>query len=851
VVTVLKKILSFFKKKPEKETIQKSFKEIYMHFQDLLSKNTKALSLMADLEEKLSGQYLFDYQYIDKIYKDLQQTVGDIVWHLNEMSGQKYSSLYKVFQKISQEIEDVIYPKIKIPVTPYVLPLKEVKKDAAPAVGHKMANLGEIKNSLGLNVPDAFVITAYAYLQFIAHNRLEKLIKERLAALPAKTNYELLKETGEYLQKKVLEASLPKEMEETIHKACEDLFANYQVSLAMRSSALAEDASFSFAGQYKSFLNILYPDIVLRYKEIVASQFTSEAIFYWKNKGLNLIQMAMSVGCIKIVDAKVSGVMFSANPEGEKDEILINAVWGLGPYAVNGPVTPDTYIVKKDTLTIKEKKVVPKDVMLTISPQGGTKEVSVPEEWRNKPCLNETQIISLAKQALLLERHFESNQDIEWAIDKEDTIYLLQTRPLHYIRKTKPTWKKIVSINDVLISQGTVASSGIGAGKVYFVNDHGLEEFPEGAVLLAKHSSPRYATVMPKAAAVITDFGSATGHMAILAREYNVPALVDTKIATKVLKPGMEITVDAYNAKVYRGIIEKIIREAEQADIFIQETPFFKRLKQMAQKIVPLLIDPKKGNFHSKFCKTYHDITRFTHEMAMKEMFSLMDTVQMEKAQIVRVKTKAPLNLYVMDLGEGLKEKGKEVYTEEDIQSIPLRALLKGMEHPDISWVRPVPKGLKQGISGFLSVMYESTLTKPEDFWDKTYAIISKEYSNFSCKLGYHYSNVESYCNPDINRNYIFFTFMGGGADIRRRQRRARFIGTVLVKLGFKVEIKADLIKAQFRKYDETITTEKLDYLGRLMGCSQQLDMSLSDEFMVDGCIEAFLNNNYRFFTGS
>jgi len=205
----------------------------------------------------------------------------------------------------------------------------------------------------------------------------------------------------------------------------------------------------------------------------------------------------------------------------------------------------------------------------------------------------------------------------------------------------------------------------------------------------------------------------------------------------------------------------------------------------------------------------------------------------------------------VLDLAGGLKEKGKKVYAEEDIQSLPLCALLKGMSHPDISWVRPVPKGLKQGISGFFSVMYESTLRKPEDFWDKTYAIISREYLNFSCKLGYHYSNVESYCSSDINSNYIFFTFMGGGADITRRRRRARFIGTVLVKLGFKVEAKADLIKAQFRKYDETITTEKLDHLGRLMGCSQQLDMSLSDEFMVDRCIEAFLSGNYHFFTGS
>jgi pyruvate,water dikinase len=272
----------------------------------------------------------------------------------------------------------------------------------------------------------------------------------------------------------------------------------------------------------------------------------------------------------------------------------------------------------------------------------------------------------------------------------------------------------------------------------------------------------------------------------------------------------------------------------------------------MAKKITPLyLIDPKEGNFHAKCCETYHDITRFAHEMAMKEMFSLMDQVEMASAQIVHLKTKVPLNLYVLDLGGGLKEdRGKKQYEEGSLRSAPLSALLQGMGHPEISWVRPVPKGLTQGLSGFFSVMYESTLVKHEDFWDKTYAIISKEYLNLSCKLGYHYSNVEAYCVSDIDSNYISFTFMGGGADITRRRRRTRFIGTVLVKLGFKVEVKADLIKAQFPKYDEATTIEKLNYLGRLMGCSQQLDMSLSNDFMVDKCIEAFLSGDYRFFSG-
>jgi pyruvate,water dikinase len=256
------------------------------------------------------------------------------------------------------------------------------------------------------------------------------------------------------------------------------------------------------------------------------------------------------------------------------------------------------------------------------------------------------------------------------------------------------------------------------------------------------------------------------------------------------------------------------------------------------------LVDPKLESFVPRSCQTLHDITRFAHEKGIEEMFRLSEREGLQRLLTLRLKTHLPLNLYLLDLGGGLKKSGgRPSVLPEEVLSLPFRALWKGITSPGIRWAGPIGLDVK----GLLSVMAQSASQPSEDFWDRTLALISANYLNFSSRLGYHFATVDSYCGPVRNDNYITFVFKGGAADSLRRGRRARFLGKVLTELGFEVVVQEDLVKAEYRKYPEKMTEEKLEDLGRLMGCARQLDMTMADENMVGWCAQAFLEGNYQF----
>ena len=398
----------------------------------------------------------------------------------------------------------------------------------------------------------------------------------------------------------------------------------------------------------------------------------------------------------------------------------------------------------------------------------------------------------------------------------------------------------------ILLEGGTVGAFGIGTGPVYVVRaDEVPTDFPKGAVLVAPRTSSRFVSFMDKASAIVTDRGSATGHMALMAREFRVPTLVDTREATEVLKTGQLVTVDSFNARIYAGRVEPILKDLAKENPLFLNTPVYERLKEILGYIVPLnLADPKLENFNPGSCLTFHDIIRFAHEKSIEEMFRLSEREDLKKISPIRIKTPLPLNLHLLDLGGGLKRAGSHrVLPPENVISLPFKALWKGITSPGIHWAGPIGLDVK----GLLSVMAQSAAQSSNEFWDRTLALVSLNYLNFSSRLGYHFATVDSFCGPVRHNNYIAFVFKGGAADSQRRGRRARFLGIVLEELGFEVMIKEDLVRGDYRKYPELMTEEKLDHLGRLMGCARQLDMTLADENLVVWYAQAFLSGNYEF----
>ncbi len=831
----------------EREDEQASLREKFVHFRGLLESNNQALELMADMEEKLSGEFLFDTGYLHTQAEQLGNHASRMVRELNLLTRDRYRELAPICRRLQEEIQGELAAVPAIPETPYILPLAALTREMAASVGNKMANLGEIRNRLGLPVPDGFAITATAYQRFLEASGLAKELEARLAQARI-DDLESLEATSQELQALVRQAPLPADLEEALTQAGQTLAG---LRLAVRSSAVGEDTDFSFAGQFATLLNVEPGHLSEHYKEIVASKFTSRAIFYWKYQHFSLQELPMAVGCLGMVPARASGVMFSVDPHAPAAEtVMITAVWGLGKYAVDGTITPDLYVVDRGAgHAIKQQRVAAKPAALTLSPEGGVTELALPLEEAQAPCLTTTQVQQLAAIALRLENHFGHPQDIEWALDEAGKIFILQSRPLRVsapafgaVHREPPAEPAVPP----LLTYGIRAVGGTAVGRVHlFGHDDEVTDIPPGAVVVARQPSARLVLVMDRISAIITEVGSPTDHMSILAREFRVPTLVDVGGATRVLHPGQLITVDADAARVYPGMVTELLARTPPPDENLRNCLVFQKLRSILKLATPLnLLDPGSPDFQASHCRTLHDITRFCHEKAMDAMFLLDIDEALKSPRVSRLATELPLNLFILDLGGGLKVTGKTQVTEEDIVSRPFKALLRGFHHPGVSWAGQVAPDLKGFISVFANTMYD--LGKAErGLGGKSFAIISDCYLNFNSRLGYHFGLVDAFISEEKNDNYISFQFKGGAASIERRERRARLLRHILDDLGFKAQVKGDLVQGRLVKYSLLETEETLELVGLLIAFCRQLDLALASEAVMERCFQAFKKEDY------
>jgi len=830
----------------EEEVDQVSPREKFNHFRRLLESNNLALETMADMEEKLSGDFLFDTGYLHAQAQQLGESVSRMVSELNLLTQDRYRELDPICQQLQEEIHQELAAVPVIPVTPYILPLSALSREMAPSVGSKMANLGEIQNRLGLLVPPGFAITAYAYKRFLESSSLAADLETRLAQARIE-DLKSLETTSQELQALVRQAPLPPDLEEAMLEAAATWSSQ---GVAARSSAVGEDTEFSFAGQFATLLNVDAARLPEHYKEIVASKFTSRAIFYWKYQHFSTNELPMAVGCLAMVPSRASGVVFSVDPHAPaSNTLLITAVWGLGKYAVDGTISPDLFVVSRDEgHPVKERRVAAKPVALVCGPEGGVLQVALSPEQAQSPCLTEDQIQTLAAIALRLEKHFGRPQDMEWAMDEAGNFVILQSRPLRvsaslFAAAGRERWEPTVP---PLLSYGIRAVGGAAAGRIHlFLHDGDLANIPPGAVVVARQPSARLVLVMDRISAIITEVGSPTDHMSILAREFQVPTLVEVGGATKVLHPGQVVTVDADEARVYPGIVTELLERNPQPDEALRNCPVFQKLRRILKLTAPLnLLDPDSPDFQAGNCRTLHDITRFAHEKSMDAMFALDLDQALKSTNASRLKTDLPLNLFILDLGGGLKSPGQPQVTEEDILCRPFKALLRGFHHPSVSWAGQVAPDLKGFISVFANTMYD--LGKSErGLGGKSFAIITDCYLNFNSRLGYHFGLVDAYISQEQNDNYISFQFKGGAASIERRERRARLLSQLLDDLGFKAQAKGDLVQGRLVKYSLLETEGTLELVGLLIAFCRQLDLALASDVIMDRCLQAFKKEDY------
>ena len=834
------------------EELRAAFKARYHAFKLLLAANNTALQLMTDMEAALRSRHSFGMTFIRSHATATCVNVFNIIKYLNELTGNRYRALETVFTVVERQINVILTQRQTPTIAALVLPLKEVRQEMADGVGSKMANLGEITGELPeISVPPGFAITAAAYERFLAHNQLTDEINRRLQSMEEVEISDLYRRSSE-IQTLIMGADLPPELAEAISQAYADLArdAGGAVKVALRSSAIGEDAAdTSFAGQYHSELNVSAANLHAVYKEVLASKYALTAVSYRLHKGLRDEDVAMCVGCMAMVDSVSGGVMYSRDPtDFRREAIFINAVHGLAKSVVDGTVTPDLVVISRgEPLTILQREIRDKGQKAVCLPEEGVRMQA--DAQGTEAALTDDQALELARLALLLESHFKGPQDIEWCIDGEGRIFILQSRPLKQMaapRSASASAEIAAGDYPVLFQGGELASSGVAAGPVHVVaNNLDLLQFPTGAVLVTAFPHPGWAPLLSRAAALVTDRGGITGHLANVAREFGIPALFNTGEATSRLTPGQMVTVDADGLAVYAGRVEELLALAGPKEGLMAGTPVGETLKEVMTLITPLnLTNPEAPDFSPKGCRTLHDITRFAHEVSVKEMFAFDKKQAFSRYFIKKLVTPVALEWWVLNLEDGFKQEVAEPKVElSNIASAPMLALWEGIIATP--WEGPPPVDTM----GFMSIVMGAA-TDPNlataggtMFGNTNYFMIARDFCNLTSRLGFHFSTVEALVGDQAFENYIRFAFKGGAADYPRRIRRTKFVGEILERYHFKVDVKEDALFARLEAETKDYMLSRLRILGYLTIHTRQLDMIMLNEADVQYYAEKFIQD--------
>jgi pyruvate, water dikinase len=854
----------FFIKKPKMdaddvEELRIAFKDRYHSFKLLLNANNKALEVMADIERALQGNQPFGMSFVRSSCTAVSVNVFNMIKNIEKLAPGKYGKLNHRFNIIQQHIDRLLSRKKSMEDERLVLSLDAVTKELTDLVGSKMANLGEMKNRLGINVPKGFVITAAAYEKFIKENDLQTEIDRRFQSADV-DNMERLYTLSSEIQQLIITSDIPDDLAGSIMQAWDRLASETgeRTTLALRSSALGEDTQErSFAGQYKSELNVSIESIFQAYKEVIASKYSLQAITYRLNRGFRDEDISMCVGCMAMVDAVAGGVMYSRNPVDMRDDsIFINAAWGLPKSVVDGSDACDLIVVsRKVPMEITREDIKTKKRKFVCFPEEGVCRMELTGETGYLAAIDKSQALGLAEFAVKIEAYYDLPQDIEWAVAQDGSVYILQCRPLQQMEtEERDIPESVMQAEEgvVIARGGGTASPGSAFGKVYVV-DKGIDmlKFPQGGILVTRQALPRWASLLNRSAAVVTEQGGFAGHLANVAREFGVPAIFGVPDALDRLRHGEPVTVDADFRVIYKGKIESLLIKSGKKKNLMQGSPVYDKLNQVGRLIVPLnLLNPDSPDFNPSNCKTFHDITRFVHEKSVQEMFNFGKEHDFSEKSSKQLYYNVPMQWWILNLDDGFKEEVDGKYVKLDnIVSIPMLAFWDGFTA--IPWDGPPAIDGK----GLISVMFQSTTNRAltpgvrSAYSDRNYFMISKNYCSLSSRLGYHFSILEALVSERSIENYISFQFKGGAADYHRRLKRVHFIGDILEQNGFRVEINEDNLISRVEGHEMDLMKNYLIILGYLTLHTRQLDMIMANpaalkhyRSKIDNDIQTILN---------
>ena len=823
---------------------EQTIRSKYASFRKLLSLNNDCLEVLAGVQE--------DLQFVPASHKVLgdQTTVifeklEDIVATLERLTGDHLTRLAAMVHAQSSEVESYIAARDELASPPLARSLSEIDRHAEPEVGGKAAALGEIKNKLRLPVPDGFVLTAEAYRQFCGIP-LWKQVRDATHNLDL-NDLHALEEVSGKLAALTRNHPVPRAIEVALVERARAFHAP-GAGMAVRSSAVGEGGERSFAGQFLSVLNGPPDGMVDAYREVVASRFGAKALFYRLSAGLPEVESPMAVLCLRVIPAQAAGILYTRDPKNPKSDALwITATCGLGLDVASGRAPADLMVIsRKRPHPILEQNIAHKEERIALDAEGGITRQPVSDERANRPSLSEAHLQALSEWAIRIEDHFGCPQDVEWVLDEEDRLWVVQSRPLALADSSVMRLKSRIRI-DPILSGGRTIYPGRVSGAAHLVTDANLlHATPQGAILFLRKASPEIVEVFPRISGLVAEWGNLTGHAAALLREFKIPSVFQLTGAFEKLHSGDPVSLDAVQPRVYPGTLWP----GRNFELPLLERYLEGPNNPIGARLLTLhLLDPAAFNFHPSGCKSAHDVLRFCHEKAIEAMFALNDTeIAHGSPHAKKLLTPAPINLHVLDLGGGLAPADASAVevTPSQIISRPFQALWRGVTHPGVTWTREIPASLGD-LASVMATSLTSSAGPIRALGEKSYLLVADEYMNLNSRLAYHFTLVDA-CVSDIpSNNYISFRFAGGGATRRRRNLRACFIENCLAHYGFRVDRRGDLVNAWFKKAPATQTEANLNILGRLMACSSQLDMYMTGNEAAGWYVQQFLDGNYAF----
>ena len=828
-------------------------REKYEAFKRLLEHDRSAHEHLAVLEDLYYNRRRVDLEFVVKTYEAFSAEVAGMVQELVTMCPMGYWSLKDYHKKFDFYVRFMAAPPRFDFSPPFILALDQEHCLDQEIAGGKAAVLARLKQTLGLPVPQGFVITTRAFHYFMEAGNLTPFVRQQLAALDIDDPAGLAA-TAQALEQAVLDAPVP----EDLVREFEEALARFErgaadsFRLAMRSSGVREDGEAGFAGQYLSLMHVDPADAANGYKRVIASKYSPAALSYRIRTGIPDHDTPMAVLVLEMIEARTAGVIYTRDVNGrDPGSLKIYSAWGLGGSVVDGRVVPDMIRVDQNG-DITDIRIGAKKSRLVPDGQQGICMAETAAAKRGALSVGTAQIITLNKWARAVEEYYKVPQDMEWCLSSQRELYLLQSRPLKVqepVEKDRP-----LSGTDILPlgRAGRIICPGRAAGSIFKLNRlEQLKDIPEQSIVAAPFGLPQYAAAIHRMAGIILETGSTAGHFASVAREFGLPAVICPD-GFDTLESGSVVTLDADTGMIYPERIESLLSFSpgrSDPDGFCKSI-LMEKLEFMIRFCADLkLTDPDSKDFSPEACRSMHDIIRFVHETAVREMFFLGQRKGTRKKGARQLISGLPMLFYVLDVGSGnqagliFEPEKKSALDMDDLACTPMKALFKGLSHQDICW----DEAIHFDWESYDKIVMAGGIISADSPQFGSYAVVSRTYMNLNLRFGYHFVILDCICTHPREENYILFRFSGGGGNSGGRWCRAAFIAGVLEKIGFVTQVTSDLIDGRIMGADETRIQEILDLTGRLLGATKLMDMYLKDDADVQNYITAFMNGQYDF----